>query len=281
MATKLALINMKGGVGKSTLAVNIAWEFGGSRNLRVLLVDLDPQANASQYLIGGQRLEGLINSNHCTIWNVFEQLTPTPDMPNPQPLDPWDAIVHAHPFPNRRGCIDLIPSNLHLANTLRSAGNNKEQLLNRTLLEIEDEYDVIVVDCAPTDSMLTTAAYISCDWIVVPVRPEFLSTIGLPLLAQSLSMFGNLHPGQEPEIAGIIFNAQSGYAPEAVKSVREIRQVCNNHGWHVFSSQIMESKSFPKGAREGRPLFTTSYARTVTKRNFQSFANELAGRIGI
>ena len=281
MAKKLALVNMKGGVGKSTLAVNIAWEYGRQRDLRVLLVDLDPQFNASQYLIGGQRMDDLISNDHPTAWDILEQLTPRPGQPNPEPLDPREVIVTAYAIRGRRGGIDLIPSRLELANSLRTPGGNKEQLLNRTLSEIEEEYDVIVVDCAPTDSLLTTAAYIVCDWILVPVRPEYLSTIGLPLLAQSLDNFETWYPGQKPEIAGIVFNAQSNYAPEGIKSIREVRELCTAQGWNVFRAQIRESKSFPKGAREGRPILTTSYARTTTKQNFQEFANELARRIGL
>ena len=80
MAKKIALINMKGGVGKSTLAVNLARQFAGmSRwNKRVLVVDLDPQFNASQYLLGVSEYEEILNKGRPTIWDVFEQLTVLP-----------------------------------------------------------------------------------------------------------------------------------------------------------------------------------------------------------
>ena len=281
MAEKLALINMKGGVGKSTLAVNIAWEFSTQqRNQRVLLVDLDPQFNASQYMVGARRIEGLIEGNHATTWDIFEQFTAVPGRERTGPIDPQDALVSVYRPSGRAGKIDLIPSRLELSNSLRNP-TGKEQLLERTISQLESEYDVIILDCAPTESILTTAAYIVCDWILVPVRPEYLSTIGLPLLGESLNEFEGKYPGQAPEILGIVFNALSNYSPEEQTSKREVRNLAHQKGWHVFQREVNYSRSFPKGAREGRPIFTTSYARTKTKVNFHAFAQELAGRIGL
>ncbi len=280
MAQKLALINMKGGVGKSTLAVNIAWEFATEPwNLRVLLVDLDPQFNASQYMVGAGRIERLIASNHPTTWNIFEQYTSVPGQVA-TPLNPQDALVSVYRPAGRQGRIDLIPSRLELSYSLRNP-TGKEQLLERLVSQIEDNYDVIVLDCAPTESILTTAAFIVCDWILIPVRPEYLSTIGLPLLAESLREFDNRYPGLSPEIAGIVFNALSDYSPEEETSKREVAALSRRQGWNVFRRQVYYSRSFPKGAREGRPIFSTSYARARTKVNFQAFARELAGRLGI
>ena len=80
MTKTVSLINMKGGVGKSTIAVNLAWTFAGNRKWlkRVLVIDLDPQFNASQYLLGVQKYENLIANNKPTIWDVFEQGAQTP-----------------------------------------------------------------------------------------------------------------------------------------------------------------------------------------------------------
>ena len=77
MATKISLINMKGGVGKSTLAVNLAWHFAAYEHWtkRVLLVDLDPQFNATQYLLGVSDYKKILESEKPTIWDVFEQGT--------------------------------------------------------------------------------------------------------------------------------------------------------------------------------------------------------------
>jgi chromosome partitioning protein len=77
MAIKVSLINMKGGVGKSTLTVNLAWHYAAYSdwNRKVLVVDLDPQFNASQYLLGVSDYEAILNSNKPTVWDIFEQGT--------------------------------------------------------------------------------------------------------------------------------------------------------------------------------------------------------------
>ncbi len=279
MAHKIALLNMKGGVGKSTLAVNLAWEMATEPwNKRVLVVDLDPQFNCSQYLLGVRRVEEIISAGDPTVWHILEQHTTVPDRPS-APFDPSDAVVRV--FSRRSaGSIDLIPSRLELSQSLRNPAG-KEQLLKRAVDKLEEAYDLVIIDCAPTESMLTTAAYIVADHLLVPVRPEFLSTIGLPLLERSLSEFSASHPGYEPQVLGLVFNAISAYAPEEVTSRTQVQRVAAAQGWPVFDQEVAYSRSFPKGAREGSPIFWTSYARTNAKANFHRFASEFAQRIGI
>lgn len=81
MAVKVAVINMKGGVGKSTIAVNLAWHFAGRAEWlkKVLVIDTDPQFNASQYLIGVPAYTEIYQNNSPTIWDIFEQHTPYPE----------------------------------------------------------------------------------------------------------------------------------------------------------------------------------------------------------
>ena len=279
MAHKIALLNMKGGVGKSTLAVNLAWEMATAPwDKRVLVVDLDPQFNCSQYLVGVRRVEKIIADERPTIWDILEQLTTVPGRPS-SPLDPSDAVVRV--FSGRSGgSIHLIPSRLELSQSLRNPAG-KEQLLKRAVDELEEAYDLVIIDGAPTESMLTTAAYIVADHVLIPVRPEFLSTIGLPLLEQSLSDFSAAHPGRQPAVLGIVFNAISGYSPEEVTSRTDVQRFAAARGWPVFDQEVAYSRSFPKGAREGSPIFWTSYARTRAKANFHSFASEFAERVGI
>ena len=271
---------MKGGVGKSTLAANIAWALATSPwRKRVLVVDLDPQFNCSQYLLGVAQVSLALNQNVPTVWDIFEQYTTVPGRSNVQQFDPRDAVMQVYRS-RVNGSIDLIPSRLELSQTLKNP-TGKEQLLGQAISLIEHEYDLIVIDCAPTDSILTTAAYFAVDNLLVPVRPEFLSTVGLPLLEQSLIDFAHRYSGQAPSVLGVVFNAMSNYSPEEVTSRREVVDVANKNNWYVFERGIRYSKSFPRGAREGRPLFSTSYARTTVKQNFNLFASELAVRIGI
>ncbi len=279
MALKVALINMKGGVGKSTLAVNVAWEMATAPwHKNVLVVDLDPQFNCSQYLVGAHRIETIISSGQPTVWDILEQLTAVPGRPS-APIDPTKAVVSVY-SPRSEGSIDLVPSRLEVSQALRNP-SGKEQLLKQAVDQLEGAYDLVIIDCAPTESMLTMAAYLVADYLLIPVRPEFLSTIGLPLLERSLDDFATLHPNSTPEVLGLVFNAISGYSPEEVTSRTEVQRVARASGWPVFDEEVSYSKSFPKSAREGRPIFWTSYVRTTTKRNFHSFAREFANRIGI
>jgi chromosome partitioning protein len=280
MATKISLINMKGGVGKSTLTVNLAWHFATYDNWskRVLVVDLDPQFNASQYLLGVSEYEGILKSNKPTIWDVFEQGTRTPG--GKASLPDARAPIYPHQAFHRGGKIDLIPSRLELAFSLKNPGQ-KERHLSRLLKEVEADYDLILIDCAPTESVLTTAAYLASDWLLVPVKPEYLSTIGLPLLVNSMEDFKSEYESKVLDLAGVVFNAASDYLPEEALAKRTVRGIAKANGWYVFKSEVAYSRSYPKGAREGQPIFRTSYSRWRKVRNFATFADELAGRVGL
>ena len=145
----------------------------------VLVIDLDPQFNCSQYMLGVSRMERILDKDnpHPTIWDIFEQFTSVPGKQG-GPIDPADSVVAVHTS-RSSGTIDLIPSRLELSQSLRNPVG-KGQLLKRAVDDLENTYDLVIIDCAPTDSMLTTAAYLTADHILIPVRPEFLSTIGLP-----------------------------------------------------------------------------------------------------
>lgn len=276
MSTKVSLINMKGGVGKSTLAVNFAWHFA-FHGKKVLVVDLDPQFNASQYLLGVSEYKNILNSGNPTIWDIFEQGIKTPS--GKVVLDkPGDAIYHHMHF-RGGGCIHLVPSRLELALSLKNPGN-KGHKLDRWLKKVEGAYDLVLTDCAPTESVLTMAAYRASDWLLVPVKPEYLSTIGLPLLANSMDEFnGDENGNPNLRLAGVVFNAASYYLPEEREAKDEVRNIAKANRWHVFDNEVEYSRSYPKGAREGRPIFLTSYSRWSKKSNFKRVAEELARRI--
>ena len=278
MATKMSLINMKGGVGKSTLTVNLAWHFAAYRTWKkkVLVVDLDPQFNASQYLLGVERYKKFLDSGKPTVWDVLEQgtRTPTGRVAISSPLDP---IVQAWEL-GSGGRIDLLPSRLEVAFSLKSPAG-KEAHLPHLISSIESRYDLILLDCAPTESMLTTAAYLSSDWILVPVKPEYLSTIGLPLLVNSMHDYASDHPGHQLKLAGIVFNGTSSYSPEEMLAKQEVKAVAQANNWHVFNHEVEFSRSYPKGAREGKPIFRTSYSRWRKIHNFERFAVEVAAQV--
>lgn len=280
MAKKVSLINMKGGVGKSTLAVNLAWHFYAFEVKRVLVVDLDPQFNASQYLLGVTRYKSLLKDNEATVWDVLEQFTHTPSGGRAKPLDPNSVPFKVAKRSYDGGRIDLIPSRLELAYSLLNPGQ-KEDLVAKLVAKIENQYDLIILDCAPTESFLTTAAYLASDFILVPVKPEYLSSIGLPLLVRSMKEFKRRYGRRRLKLAGIVFNATSAYAPEEVISKREVKEIAATNKWYVFENEVGYSRSYPKGAREGQPIFGTSYSRAATARRFRAFAEEFGKRIGL
>jgi len=281
MARKVSLVNMKGGVGKSTLAVNLAWHFAAMSKWakKVLVIDLDPQFNASQYLIGVTEWEKIIKSNTPTIWDVFEQFTPMPGMSQPVPLDPAKVIHSVVKF-HGGSCIDLIPSRLELAFSLRNP-SQKEQLLAKLVSKIEQDYELIILDCPPTESLFTWAAYLASEYILVPVKPEYLSSIGVFLLDNSIAEFKRRYEDHNLELAGIVFNATSGYVPEEVKSKAEVKVIAQQRGWYVFENEVSYSRSYPKGAREGKPIFRTSYSRWDQAARFAAFAEEFAQRVSL
>lgn len=277
-AKKISVINMKGGVGKSTLCTNLAWHFSAMSNWRksVLLIDLDPQFNSSQYMLGVNRYQKeVMAAGSPTVWDIFEQQSRSPGLKSSgRKLS--DSIINIAKFSGGQK-LDIIPSQLELSFTLKNP-SQKEHLLANFVDDIEDNYDLIIIDCAPTESVLTTAAYLATDQILIPVKPEFLSTIGLPLIRQSLGDFEKSFR-KKLDVLGVCFNMCSDYSPEESKSKDEVKELAKNFGWHVFTEELPYSRSFPKGAREGKPIFHTSYARSNVSSEVAKFSNSFARQV--
>lgn len=272
----VALMNMKGGVGKSTLTCNLGWFCGYKRNQRVLLVDLDPQFNLSQYAMGTTRYRDHIDSGKGTVLDVFEQITPrSVTKKKPKSLDPTDVITRVAGW--RDGSfIDLVPSSLDLAWTLKNS-SGKETLLASFLDSVRSSYDMVFIDCAPTESMLTTAAYHAADSVLIPVKPEYLATIGLPLLVQSLNDYERVHH-RTVDVLGIAFNDGMNKS-EHNRARADVKKVAGSEGWYVFKNEVSHSDSYPRGSRFGKPIFLTDYARDYVVGDFLAFADEFMKRL--
>ena len=273
----VALVNMKGGVGKSTLTANIGWYCGYYANLRVLMVDLDPQFNLSQYVLGNDRYEKHLGENKPTIVDIFEQHTPGSTT---EESVGSEAITVAQEW-NDGSLIHVIPSKLELAWTLKNP-HQKEHLVRDYIQDIKGDYDLILIDCPPTESVLTAAAYMSSDYLVVPVRPEYLSTIGLPLLVRSLADYRKAYKNEpHPKLAGIVFNDFDSSKPEHNRSRRTVKKVADQQGWGIFKGHLSHSDSYPTGARAGKPIFLTGYARHWKKHELRVVAQEFMERVGL
>ena len=276
MPRKVCLVNMKGGVGKSTLAVQLAWHYAAYPNWlkRVLVVDTDPQFNASQYLLGVAKYRQVLEEGKPTIWNLFR---PPPD--SPDALQTKDAIVKVVRMKNG-GLIDIIPSQPELATALKEQ-QNKEGALARPIREIEDGYDVVLIDRPPTESLFTSSAYLASDHALIPVRPEFLSTIGLPLIKGSLDRFHAEHPDHNIKLAGVVFNAITNHGKEESTAKEEVMSLAASLGWYVFKNEVRYSRTFPNSSRLGKPIFWTPNTRENHIEGFHTLADELAQRVGI
>jgi cellulose biosynthesis protein BcsQ len=153
MVAKVSIINMKGGVGKSTLCTQLAWHFSAKWgwDKRVPVIDLDPQFNASQYVLGVQRYQhDVIDADRPTVWDIFEQASRTPGLKS-SGRSLSNAVLNVVSY-HDGARLDIIASQLELSYTLKNP-NQKEHLLSAFVDSIEDNYDLILVDCAPTESV--------------------------------------------------------------------------------------------------------------------------------
>lgn len=281
MAVTVSLINMKGGVGKTTLAAQLA-HAADRQGLRTLAVDLDPQSNLSQAILSPEKYVKLLKDKKPTVSAIFENYLPPSDGTDaPKPLHVKDVIIKKAGY-WAKTTLDLIPSRLELSQTLKNP-TGKERRLAKALSKIHDQYDLILLDCAPTESILTEAAYHASRYALVPVKPEFMATVGLPLLARSLNEFKYENSDHSIDICGVVFNHSSSYSegPEGKTSVKEVQKEAKKHGWHVYNTHVRYSASYAKAAREGTPIGSTSYVRYEVTAEFSKFVDEFLESIGL
>ncbi len=281
MSVTVSLINMKGGVGKTTIASQLA-HAADRQDLRVLAVDLDPQSNLSQSIMGAGAYVEHLKHQKLTIAQIFDGYIPTSGVhDSPRPIDLDEVIVKNAGYWRKNSTLDLIPSRLELSRTLKNP-TGKERRLAKALARVSDQYDLILIDCAPTESILTDAAYFASRYVIVPVRPEFMATIGLPLLARSMKEFQIENDDHKLDIAGLVFNhGDYSSGPEVRKSKKEVREQAEEHGWHIFKNELPHSKSYPRAARAGAPISQTDNARWYVVDGFNSLKSEIFERLGI
>lgn len=283
MATVVSFINMKGGVGKTTLASQIALAAGFGRHSRVLAIDLDPQSNLSQSLMGAQRYKQHLRENSPTVVQIFDGFRPpSGSRPGPRRVRVNETIL-------KKVCVrnpfspDLIPSRLELTRNLKN-GKGMERKLAEALAQIEDQYDLIIIDCPPTESVLTDAAYAASRYVMVPVKPEFLGAIGLPLLASSMNDFRSRNPDHELDICGIAINFFPNgkkFGPEARTSIAEIEEIAKEHRWSIYPARIPVSPTFARATRAGTFIATTTSVKAPTPQKFHEFAKQFFASIGM
>ena len=275
----LCVINMKGGVGKTTVAVNLGWA-AADAGLKCLVVDLDPQFNASVYLMGPGAYETYITDGGLTVFDIFEEHTPMRDPQRPRPNR--DNVIYRsvrQPY-LYEGQVHVIPSQLELAMTLKNPAG-KSHLLSTFLSQNASDYDLVIVDPPPTDSMATEAAYMATNYVLVPVRPEFLSSIGFPLLARSVHSFEQQYPGHPLDVIGVFLENVRSDRPEYERTKAATQEFARLQDWNYLEHEIRFSDSYPRGSREATSIMSTSHARYNVKGEFEAFAKDVFRRIGL
>ena len=295
----ISVINMKGGVGKTTITALLARYAARTllrrgQELEVLAVDLDPQANLSQALMANSNdYQEFLDSRSPSIVEVFSGYRPpSSGQSSATPLDVDDVLYNVYGYtsygsriwydnPFRySGTLQLIPSRFDFADNLVSAVRPDPRRLAEVIANNFQDKDLIFIDCAPTESIFTRAAYYASRYILVPVRPEFLATIGFPLLQDSICRFRNDNMGQQIDVMGVVIN-NSTYTsgndggPERGRAVEEIEAEASNNGWYVFESELGYSRGFPKMMRGDYSYLGNSES------DFSQFANEFFGLLDL
>lgn len=270
----VSVINMKGGVGKTTVAMLLSRYASLSLDRKVLAIDLDPQANLSQAFMGEQRYKNFIDNKSPSIVELFNGYrSPTPNSASPSSLDVADVVSDYDPENDN---LQIIPSRFDFSNHLVDSLKPDERVLARVIASDFQEKDLIIIDCAPTESIFTRAAYHASRYILVPIRPEYFATIGFPLLNDSLDDFKGKNRGQEIEVIGIVVN-NSSYKGGVEKgmAMREIKDEAKKRNWHIFTKQLLFSLGFPKMMR-GRDSSHLGNAEW----SFDLFAKEFFKKLG-
>ena len=272
----ICVINLKGGVGKSTISALLARHAFLRRDLDVLTVDLDPQANLSQALMGSD-YNDFLTEKRPSIVEIFDGYRPpSPKNPSPGPLSLKDAAETISQIGNRS--LQLIPSRFDFSDNLTKSVRPDSKVLARFLSNEFRHKDIIIIDCSPTESILTHAAYHASGLVLVPVKPEYFATIGFPLLQQSLESFRAENRGHTITVAGVVINnafyhGGNDGGPEKARALNQIKAEAGSNKWKIFSNQIPFSRGFPK-------LMRGDYSFSGNAVLFPRFADEFLTAIG-
>jgi chromosome partitioning protein len=201
----ISLVNMKGGVAKTTLAVNLADALNRREDGRVLLVDLDPQFNATQCLFSGPDYVEKRKKGGHTVLNVFDDSGSSEiSLVTGMTINASVKLEDVKPWPVRDG-FDIIPGDLELYRLEMSGGHGREMRLRRYLekTKASEKYDYIIIDTPPTPSHWMISGLLASDHYLVPVKPEPLSRVGIDLLRGVINRCAENH-GHSIECLGVV-----------------------------------------------------------------------------
>lgn len=256
----ISFMNMKGGVGKTTLTVNVAYALAHVHKKRVLVVDGDPQFNATQYLMKEDHYLDYVNDRKkATLRDIFVPRRPGPlrtvsgtaRSTDRRRMSLSACTSNIYDGGAGRGKLDLIPSTLDMIE-IESSPRGTENMLNLYLKEKATGYDYVLIDCPPTISVYTQAAIIASDKYIVPVKPDPLSIIGLPLLEQWLESYLSRN-GLTIESIGLVFTIVRGATPKRMREV--MADTRRERGDMVFPGHLSEATDVAESVEAHRPVF--------------------------
>ena len=255
MAKIISFSNQKGGVGKTTSAVNIAASLGVLGH-KVLLIDLDPQGNATSGVgIPKKGLKYSINDVLCGDTKAA------------------DAIIVTE-FEN----LSIIPANIALAgaeyNLYQESGAGTESIMKNALEPIKDNYDYIIIDCPPSLSLLTVNAMVASDGIVIPMQCEFYALEGLSQLTVTINRI-KANFNSKLNITGILITM---YNSRLLLSLQVINELNKHYSDKLFRTHVSRGVKVSEAPGFGMPVYYHD-KRSKGANEYLAIAKELATRI--
>ena len=310
-AKVISMINWKGGVGKTTCAVNIAAEWA-IKNFNVLLIDIDAQASASAYIYTEEKYrEEYFNPIANALKSRQEEDTAKSIAVRKSIFGVfWDAIKDDMHFSKDSGIkrglgnlnkLDLIPSTFYLneleqeitsASSTQGLSPFNVLKLGLNKHEILRDYDYILIDCPPNLNLVTLNAIFASDYYIIPTIPDQLSTLGLPLLIRRLQTVKKRRKeldGKSPELLGIILTKisyqlrgiQESWIDAQIPWMLEMF-IEDNLVWNraiIYENKIKEAADIQKALEDSKPLCTSRQKGKEIRIIFQNLAKEIMNGI--
>ncbi|WP_430613720.1 ParA family protein [Flavobacterium sp. JP2137] len=249
MGKIIAIANQKGGVGKTTTSVNLAASLGALEK-RVLLIDADPQANATSGL--GVDVESI----EIGTYQLLEHSN-TPEEAIISCSAPNVSLIPAH--------IDLVAIEIELVDK-----EKREYMLKQSLVSIKDQYDYIIIDCAPSLGLLTLNALTAADSVVIPIQCEYFALEGLGKLLNTIKSVQKIH-NPDLDIEGLLLTMYDSRLRLSNQVVEEVQKHFNNM---VFKTIIQRNVKLSEAPSFGESIINYD-ATSKGATNYLSLAEEI------